>query len=198
MTPWTMREANDRGHLSCVPHYNSVLRCLEMDYTTPILMAMIRQSSLPLRSVERQFAIDSSGFATSRYVKWVDEKYGVNRQQARWVKAHLCVGTKTQVVTAVFMDEKNSGDCPQFDPLTRATAENFAIEEMSADKAYLSESNFQAVAKHGGILYSPFKTNTTAAGGGLYEKMFHYFCLKREEYLQHYHKRSNVESTFSD
>ena len=51
-------------------------------------MAMIRQSSLPLRSVERQFAIDSSGFATSRYVKWVDEKYGVNRQRAEWVKAH--------------------------------------------------------------------------------------------------------------
>ena len=68
-------------------------------------MAMIRQSSLPLRSVERQFAIDSSGFATSRYVKWVDEKYGVNRQKADWVKAHLCIGVKTQTVTAVFMDE---------------------------------------------------------------------------------------------
>jgi transposase len=27
--------------------------------------------------------------------------------------------------------------------------------------------------------------------------MFHYFSLKREEYLQYYHKRSNVESTFS-
>jgi transposase len=31
----------------------------------------------------------------------------------------------------------------------------------------------------------------------LYEQMFHYFMFKREEYLQHYHKRSNVESTFS-
>ena len=27
--------------------------------------------------------------------------------------------------------------------------------------------------------------------------MFHFFQYKREEYLQHYHKRSNVESTFS-
>ena len=53
------------------------------------------------------------------------------------MKAHLCIGVKTQTVTAVFMDEKNSGDCPQFDPLTRATAENFRVEEMSADKAYL-------------------------------------------------------------
>jgi transposase len=33
--------------------------------------------------------------------------------------------------------------------------------------------------------------------GGLYEKMFHLFSLNRADYLTHYHKRSNVESTFS-
>jgi len=27
--------------------------------------------------------------------------------------------------------------------------------------------------------------------------MYHYFCLRREEFLQHYHLRSNVESTIS-
>lgn len=27
--------------------------------------------------------------------------------------------------------------------------------------------------------------------------MFHYFNLHREEFLTHYHKRSNVETTFS-
>ena len=27
--------------------------------------------------------------------------------------------------------------------------------------------------------------------------MYHYFASRREEFLQHYHKRSNVESTFS-
>lgn len=27
--------------------------------------------------------------------------------------------------------------------------------------------------------------------------MFHYFCFRRDEFLEHYHKRSNVESTFS-
>ena len=161
-----LREAHERGHVGRVPCFNSVLRVLEMEDTTPILMAMIRQSSLPLRSVESQFAIDSSGFATSRYVKWVDEKYGVNRQQAEWVKAHLCVGTKTQVVTAVFMDEKNSGDCPQFDPLTQATAENFVIEEMSADKAYLSNDNLELIVGMGATPFIPFKSNSPAGRCG--------------------------------
>ena len=32
---------------------------------------------------------------------------------------------------------------------------------------------------------------------GIFEKMWHLFCLNREDYLSHYHKRSNVESTFS-
>ena len=33
--------------------------------------------------------------------------------------------------------------------------------------------------------------------GGLWEKMFHFYNLHRDEFLRHYHKRSNVESTFS-
>ena len=34
-------------------------------------------------------------------------------------------------------------------------------------------------------------------GGGTWAKMYHYFQFKREDFLAHYHKRSNVESTFS-
>ena len=33
--------------------------------------------------------------------------------------------------------------------------------------------------------------------GGTYKKMFHYYSLRRDEFLGHYHKRSNVETTFS-
>ena len=94
--------------------------------------------SLPLRSVGAAVRRGRPGFATSRYVKWVDEKYGINRQKAEWVKGHLACGMKTKVVTAVFVDKKNSGDCPQFDAAHRKTAENFTVKEVRADKAYLS------------------------------------------------------------
>ena len=36
-----------------------------------------------------------------------------------------------------------------------------------------------------------------AGWAGSSAKMFHYFQFKQEEYMAHYHKRSNVESTFS-
>ena len=81
--------------------------------------------------------------------------------------------------------------------LVDRTAENFTIDEVSADGAYCSAKNFDAVAKHGGTPYIAFKRNNTAAAGGLFAKMFHLYNYQREEYLSHYHRRSNVESTFS-
>ena len=49
--------------------------------------------------METDFAIDSSGFGSSRFERWIDEKYGVPRKKAVWVKAHVASGVKTNVVT---------------------------------------------------------------------------------------------------
>ena len=68
---------------------------------------------------------------------------------------------------------------------------------MSADKAYASLENFEAVAECGAQAFIAFKSNTTGAAGGQFEKAFHYFQFNQEEYMARYHKRSNVESTFS-
>src|SRR5581483_2255933 len=45
--------------------------------------------------------------------------------------------------------------------------------------------------------FIPPKSQTTGRAGGLFERMYHYYQFRREEFLRHYHKRSNVESTFS-
>jgi transposase len=59
--------------------------------------------------------------------------------------------------------------------------------------------NFSFVDEIGAIPYIPFKSNSKATLHGSYawRKMFHYFAYNKEEFLQHYHKRSNVETTFS-
>ena len=98
---------------------------------------------------------------------------------------------------AVEVDERYSGDCPQFTTLVRKTAENFTLREVSADAAYLSYENMDVVEECGGTPFILFKATTTAAKGGIFEKMFHLYNLNRDAYLTHYHKRSNVESTFS-
>jgi hypothetical protein len=60
-----------------------------------------------------------------------------------------------------------------------------------------SVNNTNVIASHGATPYIAFKSIHSGAAGGFWEKMFHYFAFNRQEFLGHYHKRSNVESTFS-
>jgi transposase len=194
-----LREAKKRGYIWKTPHYNSILRYLESDTLTPILKKMVIESSLPLANVEVDFAVDSSGFSTSRFVRWFDVKYGRTREKAEWVKAHIMCGVKTNVITAIEIGEKWAGDSPFLAPMVKTTARNFTISEVSADKAYSSDRNLKVINGVNATPYIPFRSNTTGDGTGsvLWEHLFHLFMFKKQEFLAHYHKRSNVESTFS-
>ncbi|MBN8628595.1 MAG: transposase [Planctomycetes bacterium] len=192
-----LSEAHAKGYLTKLPHFNSIFNYLENPDLTPILRALITESSLPLKSVEVDFAADSSGFTTSRFESWYEHKYGVVRRQHSWVKVHLMCGVKTNIVTAVEIRDKLAQDSPLLPDLVKATAANFTMNEVSADKGYASINNTNVVAAHGAVPYIAFKSIHTGSGGGLWQKMYHYFQFKREEFMQHYHKRSNVESTFS-
>jgi transposase/predicted nucleic acid-binding Zn finger protein len=192
-----LEEATAKGYISHKLHPVMVNAFLEKELLTPVLRDLIRVSSTPLRAVETEFAVDSSGFSASRFVRWTDEKYGVERSGRDWVKCHIACGVKTHVITAVEIRERDAGDAPLFGPLVKATRETFKIKEVSADKGYLSAENVDLTFACGGTPFIAFKANSTGAAGGLFEKMFHYYSLNRDEFMAHYHKRSNVESVFS-
>ena len=61
-----------------------------------MLKSLIQQSSLPLTSIETEFAVDSSGFATTTYHRWFDHKWGKEIKEAEWVKAHRHVWSYDQ------------------------------------------------------------------------------------------------------
>jgi transposase len=192
-----LRTAQANGFISRTPHYNSILNYFENPDMTPVLRTLIEQSSLPLRTVESDFAVDSSGFMTTRFVRWFDVKYGKEHSEREWVKCHLMCGVKTNIVTAVEIADKHASDVTMLPPLVNATAQNFRVSEVSADKAYGSLSTTDTVHAVGGTPFISFKGNATGGVGGTFGQMFHYFMFKREQFLMHYHKRSNVESTFS-
>ncbi len=193
-----LKDAHEKGYLSKPVHHNSLNAYMEDTALTPILHDLIVRASLPLKAVETVFAPDSTGFSTSRFVRWFDEKYGVTRSGHDWVKAHAICGVKTNIITAVRIEGRDVNDSPQFKPLVEATAENFTVKEVPADKAYLSNDNLELIEKLGGTAYVPFKTNSVPGEAGtLWEKMFFYYNFQREEFLKHYHQRSNAESTFN-
>jgi transposase len=192
-----LRDAQGKGYLTPSIHFNAINAFLESAELTPVLKSLIVRSAGPLRSVERDFAVDSSGFSVSRFVKWHDEKYGRERSGRDWVKVHLACGVKTNVVTAAAIYHRDAADAPVLPELVNTTAETFKVAEVSADKGYLSADNIETIFAAGGTPFIAFKQNSTGGKGGLFEKMFHYYQFNRDEYMDHYHKRSNVESTFS-
>jgi len=193
-----IKTAKEMGYVSKAPCFASVGHFMQKEELTPVLMKLIELSSLPLKSVETSFAVDSSGFSTSRFGRWHDYRFGKDQVKRLWIKAHLMIGVKTNIVVSLSLSSGYSNDGKYFPELVEKTAENFKIEEVSADKAYLSNKNLKLVDDLGGTAYIPFKKNTVALARNsrIWKKMYHYFLYKNEEFEEHYHKRSNIETTF--
>ncbi len=192
-----LRDAEEKGFVVQAIAHNSMAKFFESDEATPILRWMVLQTALPLKALETKFAADSSGFSACKFDRWFDAKYGRMHAEHAWVKVHIMTGVLTNCVTAIEILDQYAHDGPIFPPLVKATATGFKIEEVSGDKAYGTIENYEAAEQVGATPYIAFKTNATGWSGGLWAKMHAMFTLRKEEFLRHYHLRSNVESTFS-
>jgi transposase len=190
-----------KGILPRIPNYSVPSRFFNRPLATPILVDLIERSGLVLRDIEDAgtVAIDSSGFSTSTMGAYFTEKYAPDRRH-RFVRAHLGVGVKSHIVLSVRVTDEHGADSPQFIPLLRRLAElGHTPRRVVADKAYLSRANLEAAGSLGIDPFIPLKVNSRglAKGSPMWNRKFHEFQLKRDEFDEAYHKRSNVESTFS-
>ena len=189
-------EARERGHIGTTPYFNSVLRYIQSPDLTPIIIDLIEQSAAPLATVETDFAVDATGFSTCRFARWFDHKWGKEMAKRQWVKAHAVVGVKTNIVTAIKITASNVNDTTAMPELLDTTSERFTVAEISADKAYLSEKNLRHAERMGTKPFIPFKSNNTGKGSPMWRRLHAQFVLQEEYFKAHYHKRSNVETTF--
>ena len=206
-----LRDALQKGLISQAPHFNSVSNYLEDETLTPYLKQLIIESSLPLKTIDWDFAVDSSGFSTGAPKKWAEAKWGkartlygekieneVNRKD--WIKVHLMCGVKTNIVTAVEVTHAHAGDSPQFRPLVETTSQNFPIQSVMGDEAYSAEKNLKLVLVKGGMPYIDFRKNANATGrqqSSVWKRMYHFYSQNQDRFMERYHRRSNVETTFS-
>jgi transposase len=170
-----------------------------------ILHRLVEISSLPLKQIETDFAIDSTCFGTSRYTTYFDVRYNQKKdKQARlWRKCHAVCGVKSNIIVSIDVTSGNVNDMTRFIPLAEDTSRNFKIRDFLGDKGYLSGENFFKIRELGGKAFIPFKSNTTGNSNSpskhrsYFKQAFRFFKEHQEEYLNHYHKRSNIESCFS-
>ena len=194
-----LKMAKLKAYIEKAPHFNTLLNCYKDGRMTPILKHLVNISGLPLAEVETDFAVDSSGFSTSLFENWFSIRYKRHSERRKWKKVHLTCGVKTNIITAVNITDGHRPDCPELPNLVKTTSKVYNVREVSADMGYSARYNFDAVAQEGGLAFIPFKKNTRykQRGHKLWKDAYIFFTLNREEYMRHYHKRSNVESTFN-
>lgn len=195
-----LRVAAERGYVTRVPQFNTISRYFEKSELRQFLVQLIIQSSLPLKAVEKTFAIDSTGFSTSQFGRWVDFRYGKvhSGEKRKWIKAHLMCGVLTNIVTAVEVTDAYAHDAPYLEPLLDTTNQHFDAKTMIGDKAYSSLANFKYADSKRVRLISPFKKNANAihgSGDPLWTRLYHFYSLNKEWFERVYHQRSNAEST---
>lgn len=199
-----LRNACSDGLVAHASHYNSLFRYLENPALTPLLKELVAQTAMLVAAIESDFAADSSGFATNSYSRWYDAKWGKVRSQAKFIKTHIMTGVTTNIITAIEATLEQSSDSRQFPYLVTETAKRFDVREVSADKAYGARGSIQAVVAVGATPYIPFQDQATGGTNtkhpkpdALWTRAWHYYNYHRAEFMTHYHKRSNVETTFS-
>jgi transposase len=191
-------DAHDLGFIGHVPHFNSLSRYLKLAWLTPVLTRLIELSSLPLVPFELNFAVDSTGFSTDRYARWLDERTSEEVSRRKWVKVHLICGVKTHVVTSVIVEWGH--DSQFFGRLVAATKRNFRMEEISADAGYISGENMRHAVLAGATPFIAFRSNFRLDDdykSTIWKRMLSMFLEEHGRFLAHYNKRNNVETVFS-
>jgi len=191
-----LRQCHEDGLTSKHVPYNTLSEYMRDPNLTPLLRTLLQESAAPLAGIERTVAVDSTGFGTQTYDRWYDEKWGRDKKRRKFVKAHAACGTESNICTDLVVNDR--GDATQLETLLNGTTKCFELDEVSADKAYSSKKNLAAIHRAGAVPYIAFKDNTTAMNGpAIWKKMFHYFKYKEIDFLEHYHRRSNVETLFA-
>ena len=188
-----------------VPHYNTLLRKIAKPEIMPILHRLLAVCAAPLAVIETeklaQYAIDSTGFSTSIYASWNENKHGgkpkpnSHTARSRYVKAHAFVGTVSHGIMAIQPTEPNVGDAPLLSPLlARAIANGHHPRDVSADSAYLSSEAVAAIEAANATSFIDFRDGVTGVTRPVIARLYHRFKADEDEYKRRYHRRSNVET----
>ena len=192
-----LREAVSLGYIEKVPRFNTVSEYMQKPEMSDILLDMVHASAMPMKDIESRFAVDSTGFATTRFVKWHNKRWGKETETREWVKGHFLCGVNTKIIIDARITGLDVHDTNLFMPLLDGNLQSFYSESVAADKAYSSGKNLHLAMLMGMVPYIDFKVNTRIPGEraiSSWAQMYHFYRFNEEEFYHHYHQRSNIES----
>jgi transposase len=190
------------GFIFKAPGTNTLNDFLNCEATYDLLLRLLTISAMPLSSIETDFAVDSSGFGSYQYERWQKFRFSDNyktKASRNYVKAHIAIGTTTNIVCSCEISAGNVNDHFEAPKILKALQGNFNPKRISGDKGYSSYRVQQIIQSLGAIPFIAFKDNTNPSENSpkIWIQTFECFKNNREEFMMYYHKRSNVETTFS-
>ena len=190
------------GLIGRAPSWSTVGKYLADPDMNGIFKQYVTISALPCRQLETSFAVDATGVSTGMYVSWHDEKYGFTRGGTKeWVKFHIMIGSLTQVIVSADASEGHVHDTTRFPELVEQAAKVFTIEELAADKGYISKRNLELVDKLQAIPFIPFKSShvvPVSDSGNVWDTMIRWYVFRNDDFYEHYRDPRNTnEGVFS-
>lgn len=189
------------GYIPKVPHFNSISNYMMKPEMTGYLDTLYKILATPFIGIEDYFAIDSTGFGQYN-TSWL--KARKNRKEWKsFNKLHIITGVKSNVIVKAEVTEAKVHDVLKFPSMLRETCKRFNVKEITGDKGYLALYNVNEAIKCGAVPYIMPKSNTKLYRkkpwiyGEGWDKMILLFRHKEDFFRKHYHRRSNVESSFS-
>ena len=197
-----LKHAKSLNYISVAPHFNTMHDFLQCPATYDLLKKLLIISALPLKLLEDTFSMDASGFGSYGSESWRKVKYGKYNKNRNWktfLKGHILIGTRTNVICSCEVTNARVGDVTMAPNLLQQANGNFDIKEVSADKAYSSHRILQIIKSIDAMPFVAFRegTNPNQYSPEIWIKMYKYFQDNKEDFMKRYHLRSNVETTFS-
>lgn len=198
-----LKIAQAMGVIDEIPRRSTLLKYMQDPKVTSILHQLYKTIAQPLATIELYFAADATGIS-NKYgnTRWMKIRHTPEEETRRreFSKLHIISGCKTNIIAAVRVTKGHAHESPYFKPLLDDTAKIFTVKEVMADAGYLSRDNVKAVSK---LEATPFIWGkkgvriTTTGKGTAWNSMLYFWHEEQMFFAQHYHQRSNVESTFS-
>ena len=195
--------ARAMGVLDKVPKRSTILKYLQSPLVAKYLHELYKVIAEPLSEIEMFFAADATRIS-QKYgnVRWQTVRHTKEEAKKRreYVKLNVISGVKTNAIVSAKITIGTAHESPFFKELLADTSKRFNLREVSADAGYLSKENVKAIANMGAIPFIPGKKNTFVPSKGRDTPWMAMLTLWKKYqplFASHYHRRSNVESTFS-
>ena len=198
-----LRIARSMGIIDEIYKRTTLMKYMQDKKIIKLLHKLYRIIAQPVSPIEVYFAADATGISNAYgNIRWMNIRNtkAEKKKRREYSKLHIISGCKTNVIASAKITNGYAHESPHFKSLLDDTAKIFSVKEISADSGYLSYDNVKAVSDMRIAPYIKGKKGVSIPGirgvmspwGAMLRLWKHHQMF----FAEHFHKRSNVESTF--